>query len=106
MQKLTQSMGNSAKGYVDANKDENLQAVCETLGGLASGEGEGTWTAATSLTIADTRVVSTSKILISPVTNAPIGFWYVSARSTGSFTITSTETETAGTKVHYIVINN
>lgn len=98
-------MGSSAKSYAEANKDENLQSVCEALGGLASGEGKGTWTAATTLTITDTRVVSTSRILISAVGAAPIGLWYVSTIGSGTFTITSGETESAGTLVHYIVIN-
>ena|SRR3990167_2308106 len=105
MQRLTQNQ--SSKSYVDgADKELNVQAVAEALGGLASGEGYATWTASNSLVVSDTRVVSSSRIkLCGARTSAPIGFWYVSSVGSGTFTITSTETELAGTVAEYIVVN-
>jgi len=107
MQKLT--MNTNSGSYVDGgDKERNLQAIAEGFGGLASGEGVGTWTASTTLTISDTRVVSTSKIFIGAVygSNAKVGLsWRVSSRSAGSFTITSDSTETAGCTFWYSVIN-
>jgi len=104
MQKITKNT--SSNSYVDGgDKETNLQAVCEVLAGLASGEGQATWTASNTLTKTDTRVTATSRIkLCGARTSAPLGFWYVSSVSAGTFTVTSTEVETAGTVLEYLVV--
>ena len=106
--KLTKNTQREDISYIEdgETKNKNLQAVCEALAGINDGEGEATWTASNELTVTDERVLSTSLIVgLTAQDAAPVGFWYVSSKSSGEFTITSTETEEADTKVNYIVIN-
>ena len=106
MTKPTRNTQNPSISFIEANKDNNLQAVCEAVFGNSPTQGQGTWTAATELTITDDRVSSNSRIILTPAVNAPVGVWYVKTLSSGSFVIGSSETELAGTKVNYLVINN
>jgi len=101
--------GDTSKVFVEAYKDNNLEAVCEAVTGILSTEGEATFTASNSITVTDTRVVSTSRILLClPIkgTLDPTGaFWWVDSQTTGSFVIKSSNPEVAGTKIPYFVIN-
>jgi len=105
---MTQITKNASTGSFSENEEaqaHNVQALCEALAGAVSGEGYATWTAATTLVVSDTRVHANSRIkCLTARTSAPVGFWYVSSVAEGTFTITSTETETAGTIVDYIVV--
>jgi len=108
MTKITRDTPNSATQFVESEQTRrnNLQALCELAAGVVSTEGQGTWTAANTLTISDTRVTSSSRILLCGAdTKDPVGMWYVSSKSSGSFVITSTEVEQAGCIVNYLVIN-
>lgn len=103
---------NAATGsYVDGGKekDQNLQTLCEMLGGTLTGSGEGEWPGSEStLTITDDRVTSSSKILIGPTygTIARIGLdWRITTRSAGSFVITSDTEELDGCTFWYFVLN-
>lgn len=94
--------------YVDTGQMQvaNLQAVCEAVFGTTTTEGVGTWTASNTLTISDTRVTANSRIIgLTPGVNAPVGAWYIYSVGSGTFTIKSTGTELAGTKVYYSVVN-
>lgn len=106
MTKPTRNTQNPSIAFIEANKDNNLQAVCEAVFGNSSTQGQSTWTATNELTITDDRVLSTSRIIVTPGVNAPVGVWYIKTLSAGSFVLGSTETELAGTLVNYIVINN
>ena len=60
-------------------------------------------TTGNSDTITDTAILDNSYIVIVH-TSAPVGTWYVSAVSNGSATITSSDTESAGTTYNYIIL--
>lgn len=104
---LTQNQ--STGSYVDgADKEQNLQALCEATGGLASGEGQATWGQASTLVVSDTRVVASRCRVVGLTADgaAPRGLWYISSQGAGTFTITSSEVEASGTKVNYIIVKN
>lgn len=108
--RFTRNTANGSIAFVEANKDNNLQAVCESVAGIASTEGQATWGSdANSLTVSDTRVVATSRILICGATkgtNDPTGIAYwVDSISAGSFVLKSQNAEVVGTKVNYMVVN-
>lgn len=106
MKRLTQNQ--SSGSYVDGgDKENNLQAMCEMVGGLASGEGTATWDGTLkTLTVSDTRALANSEILLCGARGAmPLSTWYVSTRSAGSFVITSGEVESASCVVVYLVKN-
>ena len=107
MTQLTKNTQRTDIAYVEDGGalKNNVQAVCEALGGSAAGEGQATWAAAATLTVTDSRVISTSKIVLSASGALPIGLWSVTTKSSGSFVITSSEVEEAGTLVDYIVVN-
>ena len=101
--------GDTDKVFIEASRDQNLQAACEALAGILSSEGSATFTAGNSLTVTDTRVDANSRILLCmPIkgTLDPTGaFWWVDSQTDGSFVIKSANPEVAGTKIPYIVIN-
>jgi len=106
MQRFTKNLGSTNKIYTDGNKRQNVEAACQALGGLNSTEGTATWAAAKTLTVSDDRVDANSHIILgTPKDYEPVGMWYISSQSSGSFTITSGETEQAGCVVRYLVIN-
>jgi hypothetical protein len=99
----------SSGSYVDngADKNNNLQVLCEAFGGAnVDGQGVGTWATAETKTVTDARVTSDSVIFIQAYgSQTPNGIWTVTSRSAGSFVITSTDTELSGTTFWYSVIN-
>lgn len=100
----------SSGSFVDsgADKENNLQVLCEAFAGTSPGtQGTATWGNAATLTVTDSRVTATSIIVFGAVfgSQAAVGGWRVSSRSAGSFVVTSTETETSGTTFWYFVIN-
>lgn len=109
MTKITRNTATPAIAFTECEQSRvnNLQAVCEAIAGIASGEGQATWAGGIkTLTVTDSRVTATSKIFgLTPSVNAPIGFWYISSQTAGSFVITSTEVETVGTIATYGVLN-
>ena len=54
-------------------------------------------------TITDTAILDNSYIVVVH-TSAPVGIWYVSSVSNGSATITSSDTESAGTTYNYKIL--
>lgn len=68
--------------------------------------GSGTCTAGTTTTISNSAVTSTSKIFLQPTSSAFAALGaYVSAKTTGSFTVTTTTA--AGTETFdYLIVNN
>ncbi len=107
--KFTKNTATSGIEFIESgqSKDQNIQAVCEAVSGKTGTEGRATWTAAASLAVSDTRVTANSRILLCGAeTKQPVGFWYVSSKGDGTFTITSTDVEQAGCIVNYLVVNN
>jgi len=110
-QKFTRNTGSgdTNKVFTEANKDQNIEAVCEAVGGIVSTEGLATFTAGNSLTVTDTRVDANSRIVLGgPIkgTEDPTGaFWWVDSQTSGSFVIKSSNPEVAGTKIPYFVLN-
>ena len=104
----TRNTSISSIQYTDTGQMQvtNLQAVCEAVFGTTSSEGQATWGASNTLTISDTRVKSTSRIVgLTAQGAAPVGAWYVSSVTSGQVVIKSTQTELAGTLCNYMVLN-
>jgi len=51
--KLTKNTADSSIAYIEdeGSRQNNLQSICEALGGLAAGEGQATWTTSATLTV-------------------------------------------------------
>ncbi len=108
--KFTKNTATPSIAFIEANKDQNIQAVCEAVAGLQANEGVATWGSdQNSLTVTDTRVISTSRVLVCGVekgTQDPTGVSYwVDSKSSGSFVLKSQNAEVAGTKINYMVSN-